>query len=112
MNDNKGAEVAFRKSVEDAKLQKAPCALAQNALGLMLKQRNDLNGADACYRRALMDAGGELPVIHYNRAIVLERLERSRDAVQEYRAYLAKSPNGVNAKQAQLRLHMLGIDPG
>ena len=112
MSDSKGAEEQFRKSIEDAKLVKAPCALSQNALGLMLKQRNELKKADACYCKALIDASGELPVIHYNRAIVLERLERSRDAVQEYRAYLAKSPNGVNAKQAQQRLHMLGIDPG
>jgi superkiller protein 3 len=112
MNDNQGAEAAFRKAIEDAKQVKAPCALAQNALGLMLKQKNDLAGAEACYRKALMDAGGDLPVIHYNRAIVLERMEHSRDAVREYKAYLAKSPNGANAKQAQLRLHMLGIDPG
>jgi tetratricopeptide (TPR) repeat protein len=112
MNDTKGAEAAFRKSIEDAKLVKVPCALAQNALGLMLKQRNDLSGAEACYRKALMDAGGDLPVIHYNRAIVLERMEHSRDAVREYKAYLAKSPNGANAKQAQMRLHLLGIDPG
>jgi tetratricopeptide (TPR) repeat protein len=112
MNDNQGAEAAFRKSIEDAKQVKAPCALAQNALGLMLKQKNDLTGAEACYRKALMDAGGDLPVIHYNRAIVLERMEHSRDAVREYKAYLAKSPNGANAKQAQQRLHLLGIDPG
>ena len=112
MNDNQAAEASFRKSIEDAKAVKAPCALAQNALGLMLKQKNDLTGAEACYRKALMDAGGDLPVIHYNRAIVLERMEHSRDAVREYKAYLAKSPNGANAKQAQQRLHMLGIDPG
>jgi tetratricopeptide (TPR) repeat protein len=112
MNDTKGAEASFRKSIDDAKQVKVPCALAQNALGLMLKQRNDLTGAEACYRKALMDAGGDLPVIHYNRAIVLERMEHSRDAVREYKAYLAKSPNGANAKQAQQRLHLLGIDPG
>jgi superkiller protein 3 len=111
MNDSRGAELAFRKSIDDSKLTRTPCALAQNALGLMLKQRNDFVGAEACYKRALMDDDGALPVVHYNRAIVLERLDNSREAVNEYKAYLAHAPNGLNAKQAQLRLKMLGIDP-
>ncbi len=112
MNDNHGAELAFRRSIEDAKLTKTPCPLAQNALGLLLKQKKDFAGADACYRRALMDSDGELSVVHYNRALLLERMDNSRDAVREYKLYLSREPNGLNARQAALRLKMLGIDPG
>jgi tetratricopeptide (TPR) repeat protein len=111
-NDTKSAETAFRRAIDDAKLAHQPFALAQTALGILLRQKNDLAGADACYRKALMDADGNLPVVHYNRAIVLERMEHSREAVNEYKAYLTRCPNGVNAKQAQLRLKMLGVDPG
>jgi tetratricopeptide (TPR) repeat protein len=111
-NDSKSAETQFRRSIDDAKLSHQPAPLAQTALGILLRQKNDLAGADACYRKALMDADGNLPVVHYNRAIVLERMEHSREAVNEYKAYLTRSPNGVNAKQAQLRLKMLGVDPG
>ena len=112
LGDNKGAETAFRRSIADAKLTRTPCPLSQTALGILLKQKNDLVGADACYRKALMDADGNFPVIHYDRAIVLERMDHSREAVNEYKAYLTRSPNGLNAKQAQQRLKMLGVDPG
>lgn len=111
-SDSKSAETNFRRSIDDAKLAHQPAPLAQTALGILLRQKNDLAGADACYRKALMDADGNLPVVHYDRAIVLERMEHSREAVNEYKAYLNRCPHGVNAKQAQLRLKMLGVDPG
>ncbi len=112
MNDNDGAEAAFKRAIENARASGTTFPLAQNALGLVLKQRGDFKGADSAYRRALMQSGVDLPVVHYNRAILLERMDNTREAVREYKAYLTLAPNGLNVKEARARLKRLGIDSG
>ncbi|HEY9713391.1 MAG TPA: tetratricopeptide repeat protein [Chroococcales cyanobacterium] len=111
MGENEQAETAFRKAIADAKQTVKSFPQAQNALGIMLKTRGDLKGASAAYRMALSQAGNDYPVIHYNLAILLEKMEKTREAVREYKLYLAQAPNGLNVKQAQTRLkRLLGSD--
>jgi tetratricopeptide (TPR) repeat protein len=110
MNDNAGAEKAFRAAIDNGKANHTPNPLVQNALGLMLKEKGDYKAADSAYKRAIMQSGVELPVVHYNRAILLEHMDNTREAVQEYKAYLALAPRGLNVKQAEVRLKRLGIE--
>lgn len=110
MNDNAGAEKSFRAAIDNGKATHTPNPLAQNALGLMLKEKGDYKAADSAYKKAIMQSGVELPVVHYNRAILLEHMDNTREAVQEYKAYLALAPRGLNVKQAEVRLKRLGIE--
>jgi tetratricopeptide (TPR) repeat protein len=107
MGDNAGAEAAFRKAIDDSSLRKKTNPLAQNMLGIILRERGDYNGADRAFRKAILQSGGDVPVAHYNLAVLLERIERSRDAVSEYKTYLRLAPRGKNAANAKLRLKRL-----
>ncbi|MDQ5936550.1 MAG: Tetratricopeptide repeat protein [Cyanobacteriota bacterium erpe_2018_sw_21hr_WHONDRS-SW48-000092_B_bin.40] len=107
MGDNAGAEAAFRKAIDDSSLRKKTNPLAQNMLGIILRERGDYNGADRAFRKAILQSGGDVPVAHYNLAVLLERIERSRDAVSEYKTYLRLAPRGKNATNARLRLKRL-----
>jgi tetratricopeptide (TPR) repeat protein len=107
MGDNAGAEAAFRKAIDDSSLRKKTNPLAQNMLGIILRERGDYTGADRAFRKAILQSGGDVPVAHYNLAVLLERIERSRDAVSEYKTYLKLAPRGKNAANAKLRLRRL-----
>ncbi len=107
---SKNAEAAFRKAISDAASSNTYCALAQNALGLVLKQRGDLNGAKDAYKMAIAQSGTDLPVAHYNLALVLEQSDKTRDAVFEYKAYLHLEPTGLNATKARHHLKLLGVE--
>ncbi|CAN5183552.1 hypothetical protein BH11CYA1_BH11CYA1_30220 [soil metagenome] len=107
MGDNAGAEAAFRKAIDDSSLRKKTNPLAQNMLGIILRERGDYNGADRAFRKAILQSGGDVPVAHYNLAVLLERIERSRDAVSEYKTYLKLAPRGKNAANAKIRLRRL-----
>jgi tetratricopeptide (TPR) repeat protein len=105
------AEDAFRQAISDAQSLSTMCPLAQNGLGLVLRQRGNLKAADAAYRRAISQSGTELPVAHYNLALLLEQCDRMRDAANEYKAYLTLEPRGFNAEKARTRLKRLGVEP-
>src|SRR5690606_25811027 len=81
--------------------------LIHNLHGIIMKHGGDLKGAESAYRIAIAQALGKLPVAHYNRALVLEKLHKSRDAVQEYQNYLRDAPRGANAEKARRRVAML-----
>lgn len=102
--DNDGAEAAFRKAVDDGAQTKKTCPAAQNMLGVILREKGDYKGADRAFRKAILQSGGELPVAHFNLAVLLERVERTRDAVNEYKTYLRQAPTGRNARVARDRL--------
>lgn len=105
--DNAGAEAAFRKSIDDAATLKKANPVAQNMLGIILRERNDNKGADRAFRKAILQSGGELAVANFNLGVLLEREERTREAVQEYRTYLKRAPKGENAANARERLKRL-----
>lgn len=102
--DNDGAEAAFRKAVDDGAQIKKTCPAAQNMLGVILREKGDYKGADRAFRKAILQSGGDLPVAHFNLAVLLERVERTRDAVNEYKTYLRQAPSGRNARIARDRL--------
>lgn len=106
-NQTREAEKEIYIAVQEAQQMNKRFPAALNAYALMLKSRGDLKGASNYYHRALMQAADTMPVIHYNFAILLEKTEKSRDAVREYKRYLALSPAGKNAKQARERLKRL-----
>ncbi len=106
-NQTKEAEKEIYIAVQEAQQTNKRFPAALNAYALMLKARGDLKGANNYYHRALMQAADTMPVIHYNFAILLEKTEKSRDAVREYKRYLVLAPTGKNAKQARERLRRL-----
>ncbi|MBS1990168.1 MAG: tetratricopeptide repeat protein [Cyanobacteria bacterium SZAS LIN-3] len=107
MGDNLGAEAAFRKAIDDSSRKGRSNPLSQNMLGIILRERGDFDAADKAFRRAIMQAGNDLPVAHYNRALLLEHNEHSRDAISEYHTYLELAPHGKNAAAAKIRLKRL-----
>jgi len=107
MGDNSAAESAFRKAIDDASRKGKPNALANNMLGIVLRERADFESADKAFRRAILQSGDELPVAHYNLALLLEHNEHSREAISEYRTYLRLAPHGKNAGSAKNRLKRL-----
>jgi len=104
------AEKEFHNAITSASEQNKMFPLAHNALGLVLKQKGDTQGAEAAYKMAISQAGTDLPVVHFNYAILLEKTERTREAVREYSNYLRLAPEGSNVKHAQARLKRLGVD--
>jgi tetratricopeptide (TPR) repeat protein len=104
------AEKEFHSAISSASEQNKMFPLAHNALGLVLKQKGDTQGAEAAYKMAISQAGTDLPVVHFNYAILLEKTERTREAVREYSNYLRLAPEGSNVKHAQARLKRLGVD--
>jgi len=106
-NETREAEKEFKLAVQESQQLKKPFPAAFNALAMLQKSRGDLAGASRNYHMALAQAGKSMPVIHYNLAILLEKNEKTRDAVREYKKYLELAPNGKNAKQARQRLKRL-----
>lgn len=102
------AKQQLKQAIIEARKQEKMCPLVHNLHGIVLKHSGDLKGAESAYRVAIAQSLGRLPVAHYNRAIVLEKLNRSRDAVKEYKNYLRDAPQGANAKRARKRLLNLG----
>ncbi len=111
LDDDKSAEAEFRLALEDARATRTSMAVAHNALAMLLKKKNKLVDADNEYKSAIAQAGLELPVIHYNRALLLEKMEKTREAVREYELYLKVAPHGLNVEPARVRLRRLGIEP-
>ncbi len=107
LGDNAGAEAAFRKAIDDSSQRKKTNPLAQNMLGIILRERGDYSGADRAFRKAILQSGGDVAVAHYNLGVLLERIERSREAVSEYKTYLRLAPKGKNATMARQRLRRL-----
>lgn len=113
LGNSNAAEASFRAAIEDASKTQTMCAPAQNALGLMLKQRHDYEGARKAYNMAILQSGDRLAVAHYNLAIVLEKTDHARQAVHEYQLYIKLEPDGRNAHNARVRLNrLLGTDNG
>jgi hypothetical protein len=74
-----------------------------------MKQKNQLDSADQEYKLAIAQSMGKYPVFHYNRGILLEKMNKPKEAKQEYKFYIDKSPSGVNILKAKLRLGLLNI---
>lgn len=107
--DYLGAERECRQAMAMAAKHEQLCPLVHNLHGLLLKRSGRLKEADAAYSLAIAQSMGKLSVAHYNRAIVLERLNKTREAAAEYKTYLKEAPTGANAERARARLRRLGM---
>jgi len=73
--------------------------------GVKLYRAREYPGALAAFSAALQMSSA--PELHFNLAVVSERLNRPRDAVDHYRAYLAARPNAADSEQVASRISLL-----
>jgi len=97
------------KAIQTARAQRKVCPLAHNLRAILMKQKSQLATADQEYKLAIAQSMGKYPVFHYNRGLLLERMNRPKEAKQEYRNYIDIAPTGVNYMKAKLRLGLLNI---
>jgi tetratricopeptide (TPR) repeat protein len=95
------AEKCFRSCLKAAR---GNSYLAHNALGVILKNKGELEKALDEYTMAVLQSGGSVSVVEFNRAVVLEKLGRKAEAADSYKKYLQASPSGVNADLARKRV--------
>lgn len=95
------AERCFRNAI---KVAHGNTYLAHNALGVILKNKGEFQKAYEEYNLALLQSGGALSVVEFNRAAVLEKLGRKSEALESYKKYLQASPSGLNAADARNRI--------
>lgn len=99
---------AKRSSPEDEPAATAVAAAvgveAHRARGAQLYERGDARGALAAYDAALAEAPDDAE-LHYNRAIVLEDLDRVDDAIAGYEACLVVDPAFADAHWNVARLY-------
>jgi tetratricopeptide (TPR) repeat protein len=98
------AEQAFKQCLTEAH---GNHFLAHNALGIILKTKGDLNESLNHYNLALMQSGGSLSVVQFNRGLVLEKLGKKSEAAECYKKYIQASPSGLNAAAAREKLARL-----
>lgn len=110
---NKGDYLSCEKecarAIEIARAQHQVCPLVHNLRAIVLKQKGQFESADHEYKLAIAHSMGKYPVFHYNRALLLEKTNKVKEAKQEYTNYIEKAPNGVNLMKAKLRRGLLGI---
>lgn len=98
------AEEALKQCIVEAK---GNHYLAHNALGILLKAKGDLNESLNQYNLALLQSGGGLSVVQFNRGLVLEKLGNKAEAAESYTKYLQAAPSGINVAEAKERLSHL-----
>ncbi len=101
------AQSSFEKAKSFSDHPKVDSALINNALAITFKQEGDLKAAQSAYEEAIKQGGDNYPVIHYNLGILLEKMDKSQQAIQEFQSYLRLAPQGLNVKNAQLHLKEL-----
>jgi len=98
------AQECLEKAKGLAKNEPGNRALINNTLGIALKQKGDLSGAQTAYEEAIADGGKQYPVFHYNLGMLLEKMNKQKEAAKEFNLYLQLDPNGLNAKNAKNHL--------
>jgi tetratricopeptide (TPR) repeat protein len=73
--------------------------------GVKLYRAQQYQGALAAFNAALQMSSA--PELHFNLAVVSERLGRGQDAVDHYRAYLAARSNAEDREQVEARIAAL-----
>jgi tetratricopeptide (TPR) repeat protein len=98
------AEQAFKQCLSDAR---GNHYLAHNALGIVFKTKGNLSESLEHYNLALLQSGGSLAVLQFNRALLLEKMGRTGEAAESYKRYIQASPSGLNVEGARERLSHL-----
>lgn len=101
--NKEGAKSAFRQAITQSN---GKHALAHNALGVIYKHENNLQAAIKEYEIALSIAGAP-PVVHYNLALALQQAGVYGQAIKHYKAYLKRSPKGINAASARQEIQII-----
>ncbi len=109
LSDQNRCESECKKAIDSASRNGKVCPLAHNLLAIVLKQKNQLAKADQEYKLAIAQSMGKYPVLHYNHGILLEKLNKPKEAKAEYLAYINAAPTGVNVMKAKLRLGLLSM---
>lgn len=104
LGDTAQAEVALNQAIAEAH---GNYDLAHNALGIILKQKGNLELALKHYNFAQMQSADALSVVHLNKAVLLEQQGKKEEARQSYLAYLKSGSNGLNAEFARKHLAKL-----
>jgi tetratricopeptide (TPR) repeat protein len=97
------------KAIASARAQNMVCPLVHNLRAIVFKEKGQYANADQEYKLAIAQSMGKYPVFHYNRAICLEKLNKQKEAKQEYQSYIDNAPSGLNISKARLRLNLLNI---
>jgi eukaryotic-like serine/threonine-protein kinase len=85
------AAEALRKAIEQNKGQDPEAYLK---LGIAHAQQKDYAGAEAAFREAINQRGGEFSYGHYYLGLLYNDMGRLDDAVKEFDTYLEQSPSG------------------
>jgi len=102
--DSNAAFFECEKAVATAKKLGETCPLAFNLQGMLLKQEGKLDLADQAFKMGIVQSSGKFPVLHYNRALLLEKMGKKSEAEREFKTYLKLNPKGVNVANARLHL--------
>ncbi|MDM0111013.1 tetratricopeptide repeat protein [Variovorax sp. J22R133] len=92
--DPKAAEKAYRRVIDAA----PDYADAYTNLGFLLCESSRCEEAAALYAQAVVHCAND-PFIHYNRAVALEALGRTQEAIDSYEACLRIAPDMADAHQ-------------
>jgi hypothetical protein len=84
-------------------------ALSEFAEAIIADKHGDLEQAENHYRRAA-DAGDQ-PACHYNLADVRRRMERTKDAIEEYKKYLELLPDAPDRSDVEKLVEQLQATP-
>lgn len=100
--------IEAQSSLERAKSlstkQRENSALIDNALAIVLKQKGELEAARSAYNQAIDSGRDSYPVMHYNLGLLLEQMDKPKEAAEQFNAYLKMAPSGINASNAHRHL--------
>ena len=70
-------------------------------------QQNDYAGAEAAFREAIEQRGGDFAFAHYNLGLLYQKTGRTEDAIKEFETYLQQAPGDENRYRAENTLRDL-----
>ncbi|HYH87300.1 MAG TPA: serine/threonine-protein kinase [Pyrinomonadaceae bacterium] len=85
----KDAADAFGKAIEQNK-GRDPDSL--HSLGVALVRQKNYTGAEAAFREAVNQRGGDFAYAHYNLGLLYQQTERPAEAIKEFETYLQQAP--------------------
>ena len=80
---------------------------AHYRLGHALWQQNDLAGAEAAFREAADQRGGEYAYAHYSLGQLYQKAGRTEDAAKAFETFLQQAPGDGNRREVEQTLREL-----
>ena len=66
-----------------------------------------MNGAEAAFREAINQRGGDFAFAHYNLGLLYQQTGRTAEAITEFETYLQQAPRDENRFRAENTLRDL-----